>query len=76
MYLILSIAIYLLNLIVKIPINYLIIIYSLIIPIITIYGYMKGHKIKIKEYDLFIKNLKEEINIIHFSDVHIGSIRG
>lgn len=76
MYLILSIAIYLLNLIVKIPINYLIIIYSLIIPIITIYGYIKGHKIKIKEYDLFIKNLKEEINIIHFSDVHIGSIRG
>jgi len=76
MYLILSTAIYLLNLVVKIPIDYLITIYIIIIPTITIYGYIKAHKIKIKEHNLFIKNLKEEITIIHFSDVHIGSIRG
>lgn len=76
MYLILSVAIYLILSIVKIPINYLIIIYLTIIPLITIYCYIKANKIKIKEHTLFIKNLKEEVNIIHFSDVHIGSIRG
>ena len=76
MYLILSIAIYFILLNVKIPISYLIIIYLTIIPLITIYAYLKANKIKIKEHDLFIKNLKEELNIIHFSDVHIGSIRG
>jgi len=76
MYLILSIAIYIILLFVKIPINYLIIIYLTIIPLITIYAYIKADKIKINEHELFIKNLKEEINIIHFSDVHIGSIRG
>jgi len=74
MYLILSAAIYLILLIVKIPIVYLAIIYLTIIPLISLYGYIKANKIKIKEHDLFIKNLKEEINIIHFSDVHIGSI--
>ncbi len=76
MYLILSVAIYIILFIIKIPLIYLAIIYLTIIPLITIYGYIKANKIKIKEHDLFIKNLKEEINIIHFSDVHIGSLRG
>ena len=76
MYLILSIATYIVLSIVKIPINYLIIIYITIIPLISIYGYIKANKIKINEHNLFIKNLKEELSIIHFSDVHIGSIRG
>jgi len=76
MYLILSIPTYLILLIVEIPISYLIIIYITIIPIISIYGYIKANRIKINEHELFIKNLKEEVNIIHFSDVHIGSIRG
>jgi predicted MPP superfamily phosphohydrolase len=48
----------------------------MVIPIITIYGYIKANRIKINEHDLFIKNLKEELNILHFSDVHIGSMRG
>ena len=76
MYLILSAAIYLILLIVKIPIIYLAIIYLTVIPIITVYGYIKANKVKINEHDLFINDLKEELNIIHFSDVHIGSIRG
>ncbi|KZX15637.1 putative metallophosphoesterase [Methanobrevibacter curvatus] len=74
MYLILSAIIYLTLMFIAIPVDYLLAIYIFIIPIIAIYGYIKAHTIKINEHELFIENLEEEISILHFSDVHIGSV--
>lgn len=40
-----------------------------------IYGYYNAHNPQIVERTLHLDNLDEEINIIHISDIHVGSIR-
>lgn len=46
-----------------------------IVPILAVYNYYHAHKLVIKEKTIKLDNLKEEVNLIHFSDVHFGSIR-
>ncbi|KZX17301.1 metallophosphoesterase [Methanobrevibacter filiformis] len=75
MYGFLTLAIYIINLAFKIPNEILIAIYLSIVPILSIYAYIKAHKIVITPYTLKIANLKEEVKILHLSDLHIGSIR-
>jgi predicted MPP superfamily phosphohydrolase len=52
------------------------IVYIIVVPLIAIYGYFKANKIKVVEHELYFNDLKEDISLVHFSDVHIGSIRG
>ncbi|MDO5848139.1 MAG: metallophosphoesterase [Methanobrevibacter sp.] len=47
----------------------------LLIVGLFIYGYYNAHTPKITERTLYLKNLQEEIDIIHLSDIHVGSIR-
>ena len=46
-----------------------------IILLIGVYNYYKAHKLVVNEKTIELDNLKEELNIAHFSDVHFGSIR-
>ena len=46
-----------------------------IVPLIAIYGYLKAHELVINEETIYIDDLKEDIDILHLSDVHFGSIR-
>ena len=75
MYVFLTIAIYIIEIAINIPIEILILLFISIVPILTIYAYIKAHKIKLKSYDLKIANLNDDIELIHISDLHIGSIR-
>ena len=71
----LTLAIYIINIAIKIPTEIITLLFLTIVPILAIYAYIKGHKIKIKSYDVKIANLSDEIELIHISDLHIGSIR-
>ena len=53
----------------------LIVVLLCIVPIIGIYSYYKAHTLKVNEYVLYLEDLTEDLDIVHFSDVHIGSIR-
>jgi predicted MPP superfamily phosphohydrolase len=75
MYGFLTLIIYIINIAINIPQNILIMIYLTIVPILSIYAYIKAHRIVIREYDIKINNLSENVRIIHISDLHIGSIR-
>jgi predicted MPP superfamily phosphohydrolase len=75
MYGFLTLVVYIIQLAILIPKNILILIYLTIVPILAIYAYINAHRIIIIEHELKIKNLKEEIKILHLSDLHIGSIR-
>ena len=46
-----------------------------IVPILGIYNYYKAHKLVVNEKTLKLENLDHDINIVHLSDVHFGSIR-
>ena len=46
-----------------------------IVPLIAIYGYLKAHELVINEETIYLEDLKEDIDIVHLSDVHFGSIR-
>ena len=75
MYGFLTVAIYIINIAIEIPTEILTFLFLAIVPILAIYAYINAHKIKIKSYELKIANLEEEVEIIHISDLHIGSIR-
>jgi hypothetical protein len=47
----------------------------LIVPVLAIYNYYNAHKLVIYERTLKLENLSEDINIVHLSDVHFGSVR-
>jgi predicted MPP superfamily phosphohydrolase len=74
MYGILTIIVYIVKLVILIPESVLIALYGILIPILAIYAYVNAHRITIKEHTLYINNLTEELDIIHVSDLHIGSI--
>ena len=46
-----------------------------IVPVLGVYNYYKAHKIVVHEKTLILDNLSRDINIIHLSDVHFGSVR-
>lgn len=46
-----------------------------VIPILGIYNYYKAHNLVVNEKTLVIDNLNQEINIVHLSDIHFGSVR-
>ena len=47
----------------------------LIVPFLGIYNFYKSHKLVINEKILELNNLSRDINIVHLSDVHFGSVR-
>ena len=74
-YMFLTVAIYIIQLAIKIPTEIFTILFLAVVPILAIYGYYNAHRIKIISHELKIANLNEEIKLIHISDLHIGSIR-
>ncbi len=46
-----------------------------IVPLLGVYNYYKAHKLVINERVLKLDNLTYDINIVHLSDVHFGSVR-
>ena len=74
MFLIDILIIYILGMFVKLP-RTLIIILLAIVVILGIYNYYKAHKLVVNEKTIKLDNLKEDINIVHLSDVHFGSVR-
>ena len=46
-----------------------------IILLIGIYNYYHAHKLVVNECQIYLDTLNEEVNIVHLSDVHFGSIR-
>ena len=68
------IIIYLLNTIITVP---KILIYAslFVILIIGIYNFYKAHQLKVNKKTIELENITTNINIVHFSDVHFGSIR-
>ena len=74
MYLIEVLAIYIIKMFVAIPQN-IILPLLLLVPILGAYNFYKAHKLVINEKTIELDNLREEINIVHLSDVHFGSVR-
>lgn len=68
------VLIYILGTFMELPF-YIIVILLLLVPLITIYSYYHAHKIIIHEKTIELDNINEDINIVHLSDVHYGSIR-
>lgn len=46
----------------------------LIIVLLYIYGIYNARHVKINEKNLYLKNLTEEMTIVHISDMHVGSL--
>ena len=74
MYLIEIIIIYAVGTVIVLP-DYVIYIALLLVPVIGVYGYWNAHRIVVKDYVLKMDNLTSDINIIHISDIHFGSVR-
>ena len=66
--------IYLLRMFIHIP-DILIYLLLAAVPILGIYNYYKAHKLTVNEKVLEFDNLTQDINIVHLSDVHFGSVR-
>ena len=74
MFLIDIVVIYIVGMFITLPVA---LIYCLlaIVPILGIYNYYKAHKLVVNEETLELENLAYDINIVHLSDVHFGSVR-
>ena len=68
------IIIYSLASFVKVPM-WFIVLSLIIIFIIGVYCYYKAHKLVVNEREIYLDNISEDVNIVHLSDVHFGSIR-
>lgn len=74
MYGFLALAVFLFNCIIcPIPIEYAKFL-LLIIILLYIYGIYNARHVKINEKNLYLKNLTEEMTIVHISDIHVGSL--
>ena len=67
-------VIYLIRMFITIPKPFIYILLA-IVPILGIYNYYKAHKLVVNEKVLRIDNLTQDVNIVHLSDVHFGSVR-
>ena len=68
------VAIYFVGIFVEIP-KMIIWILLAIVPILGVYNYYKAHKLVVNERVLKLDNLTHDIDIVHLSDVHFGSVR-
>ena len=68
------IIIYIVNMFIFLPIEINVILLA-IVPILGVYNYYKAHKLVVNEETLVLDNLAHDINIVHLSDVHFGSVR-
>lgn len=77
MYLLEVFIIFFIDLIIKVPV-FLIYIMYLFVPVLGVIGYYKAHRIIVKYHDLNImpNEIDDNVVIIHISDLHVGSIRG
>ena len=66
--------IYIIGFFVELPF-YIIVALLLLVPIITVYSYWHAHRIIVHEKTIELDNINQDINILHLSDVHYGSIR-
>ena len=74
MYLIDIVFIYLINIFIPLSLEIRLLLLA-IVPVVGIYNYYNAHKIVIKERTIKLPNLSQDMNIIHLSDVHFGSVR-
>ena len=74
MFLIDIIAIYLIGTFVELPIEVNLLLLA-IVPILGVYNYHKAHKLVVNERTIKLDNLTHDIDIVHLSDVHFGSVR-
>lgn len=68
------VVIYTLGMFVKLPFE-IILGLILIVPILAIYNFYNAHKLVINEKTLKLDNIEGDIDIVHLSDVHFGSVR-
>lgn len=68
------IVIYLLCMFVHLP-HVVIYILLAVVPILGVYNFYKAHKLVVNEEILELDNLAQDINVVHLSDVHFGSVR-
>ena len=68
------IAIHLIGMFIKLPFSVICMLIA-IVPILGAYNYYKAHKLVVSEKTLRLDNLPRDINIVHLSDVHFGSVR-
>lgn len=68
------VIIYTASIFVIVPMPTIIILLALVI-LITIYSYWHANRIIVHEKTIELDNIKNDINIVHLSDVHFGSIR-
>lgn len=66
--------IYLIKMFVPLPFEAICILVA-IVPVLGVYNYYKAHKLVVNEEIIELDNLSRDINIVHFSDVHFGSVR-
>ena len=66
--------IYIIGFFVELPF-YIIVTLILLVPIITVYSYWHAHRIIVHEKIIELDNINQDVNILHLSDVHYGSIR-
>ena len=74
MFLIDILVIYLIGRFVPLPFEIIVILLA-IVPILGIYNYYKAYKLVVNEKTIILDNLARDINIVHLSDVHFGSVR-
>ena len=74
MFLIDIIVIYLISIFITLPKEFIYLLLA-IVPVLGVYNYYKAHKLVVNERVLKLDNLTQEINIVHLSDVHFGSVR-
>lgn len=74
MFLIDILVIYLICMFVPLPFEIIVLLVA-IVPILGIYNYYKAHKLVVNEKTIMLDNLARDINIVHLSDVHFGSVR-
>lgn len=46
-----------------------------IVPLLGIYEYYHAHDLKVHEKTIYLDKIKKDVNLVHFSDVHFGSVR-
>lgn len=68
------VIIYLIGIFISIPKPVILVLMG-IVPILGVYNYYKAHKLVVNEKTLEFGKLSEDINIVHLSDVHFGSVR-
>ena len=74
MFLIDIVIIYVIGQFVDLPLG-IIVLMLVVVPLLGIYNFYNAHKLIVKEKTIKLENLSQDINIVHLSDVHFGSVR-